>query len=1028
MLKASAILFILCVDSMWLHAQLSFNIENYTTRSGLPQNSVLSMEFDTNGYLWFSTEGGAVRFDGRDIRVFNVRSNPELIADRGLEIVKTINGEIVLQSYTAGPYGFFNGKLKPLGKAYKKGENVYRLRGGIPSVDLHESMVREKTIEKLFAHNIHHYVNLFPLSDTTFIITDIDTVHLFNGTTLIKSYYTGNYKPAGYLMVNKQLLFIDSLLNLYKLHPDNGRVTHCKITGKLWNIPLNASSYYENLFQNLLPFNDAYLIAKEELYRISATSDSTIYRSELITTMLPEGCIINCLAFDSSGRTFAVGTDSKGLFLFRQQSFKTVQFKSLNTHSNNVYYQQAAIDSTRILTNYDRLFDTGTDSILLPDIGPIDGYALMKDRAGNIWYSSRGNIVRYRPADKKRSHIQHAFSGSITTLYEENNRIWIGSQSGLGYIDNDSIVYVPNDNLNPTYSFHEITGKGIMTGHNNGAYFLDPVTLNRKNLDALNGICVRTIEDINGLLFIGTYGNGFYLWRNDTLIKAPLDRNNNMLNVHSFFEDEQEHVWMTTNHGLFITTLSGLQAYFLDTTKSIYYYRYGLKDGIVNDEFNGGCSPTYVRLDNGLVSLPTMDGLVWFKPPEVAVQFPDKAIFIDAIRVDNIDYLESEPLTLPCDYRQLEITFSTPYWGMDENICMEYMLEGDRDHWIPLSNKDRRILISHMPFGDYSLVIRKRSGFGADDWVQITLPFRVTPHFYQTWWFISLVMLVLTGLFWLGIRIYSRNMIRRNQRLEQVIDQRTVELKNVNEDLAASEKILQESVKAKDKLISILSHDIITPLRFIGLSAKLAQKQNHDNADVLAHTLGDIQNATAKLYDNASNMLNWINLQNHRIAANPSNVAVFSLVDELFDNLSEMAVRKENELINDVSEDHILCTDPQLLGIVLSNIISNAIKHTRKGFIKISAKESPSFYEIMITDNGSGIADDILKRINSPAEDQLLKTTAPENDFGGSGLGYLLIRDLLNILDGNHEVVSEWGKGTTVILRLKPLMMNSLKK
>lgn len=41
-----------------------------------------------------------------------------------------------------------------------------------------------------------------------------------------------------------------------------------------------------------------------------------------------------------------------------------------------------------------------------------------------------------------------------------------------------------------------------------------------------------------------------------------------MLNVHSFFEDEQEHVWMTTNHGLFITTLSGLQAYFLDTTKA----------------------------------------------------------------------------------------------------------------------------------------------------------------------------------------------------------------------------------------------------------------------------------------------------------------------------------------------------------------------------------------------------------------------------------------------------------------------------
>ncbi len=1020
MLKASAFLFLLGAFCMKVHAQRSFDIENYTTKNGLPQNSVLSLEFDVYGYLWFSTEAGIVRFDGKDMRVFNVRSNPEFIADRGLYMLKTIKGEVIVQSHTAGPFSFIQGKMKPLGKVYQNGETVYRSKGGLPSVNLHERMVRESTIEKTITNGFQEYVDIYPLSDSSFLITDIDKVHRFQGTTLMKTYYTGIYKPAGYFMVNKQLLFVDNRLNLYKIHLENGKVTPCKLTGPLSKMPLNTVTFH-NLFQSHLPFDDAYLITREELYRISATQDSNLFKSELITSQLPKGCNINGLAFDAAGSTFAIATDSKGLFLFRQQFIKTVQYEAMDELGNNVYYQQIAIDSSRILTNNDRLFDTRSDRIQIPDLGPIDGYAFLKDDSGNIWYSSRGKIIRYQVAEKKQVPVYGEVYGAVTALYEENNRIWVGSQNALAYISNDSMVYLLKQNSNPIYCFYELPGRGIMTGHNNGAFFLDPESLQPNPIPALYGICVRAIEDINGLLFIGTYGNGFYLWRNDTLIKAPLDRNFDMLNVHAFIEDEQGYIWMTTNHGLFVTTLSSLQAYFSDTTQAVYYYRYGLKDGIVNDEFNGGCSPAYVRLPNGLVSLPTMDGLVWFKPTEVAAMICDQSILVDDIRVDGKNYSVSELIVLPSNYRHLEINFSTPYLGINENLWMDYKIEGNHKHWIPLNNNERRIFISHMPFGDYSLLIRKRSGFGAEDWVQISLPFRVTPHFYQTWWFISLVMLVLSGLFWLAIRIYSRNIIKKNQRLEQLIDQRTVELQFANVQLAASWNDLKESVNVKEKLISILSHDIITPLRFIGLSAKLSRKQNQDHADLLSQTLGDIQNATAKLYDNASNMLNWINLQNHRIEAHPSYVAVFSLVDQLLNNQSEQANRKEILLVNDVSEDYILFTDKNLLNIVLSNVVTNAVKHTSKGTIHITATEDINAYKLTVTDNGNGIPEEVLARINSPTGERLLKSGSGESDFGGSGLGYLLIRDLLPIINGKYEVISQIGKGTTVIITLEAI-------
>ncbi len=93
MLKASSLFFLYSCCCLTSYAQLTFHIEHYTSQNGLPQNSVLTMEFDSVGYLWMSTEAGIAKFDGTNLKVFNTLSNPEFVADRGMKILKTNNGE-----------------------------------------------------------------------------------------------------------------------------------------------------------------------------------------------------------------------------------------------------------------------------------------------------------------------------------------------------------------------------------------------------------------------------------------------------------------------------------------------------------------------------------------------------------------------------------------------------------------------------------------------------------------------------------------------------------------------------------------------------------------------------------------------------------------------------------------------------------------------------------------------------------------------------------------------------------------------
>jgi K+-sensing histidine kinase KdpD len=232
----------------------------------------------------------------------------------------------------------------------------------------------------------------------------------------------------------------------------------------------------------------------------------------------------------------------------------------------------------------------------------------------------------------------------------------------------------------------------------------------------------------------------------------------------------------------------------------------------------------------------------------------------------------------------------------------------------------------------------------------------------------------------------------------------------LNKELYASEKKLKQSVDIKNMLISIISHDIITPLRFISITAKNAFKgKNMLNMDFIK----DIQTTSDKLHHNAQNILNWIRYQNNLIKVSKESVAVNPLVEDQLDLIAEMTAQKRNTFINDISYDDVIFTDATIINIIIQNIFSNANKYCQDTTIKITGENIGDKYHLHIDDNGPGMSKENLMRIK-----EIKALRSVEVLSNRSGIGYIIIVELLELLNSKIKIESEEGKGTKITLIL----------
>ena len=243
-----------------------------------------------------------------------------------------------------------------------------------------------------------------------------------------------------------------------------------------------------------------------------------------------------------------------------------------------------------------------------------------------------------------------------------------------------------------------------------------------------------------------------------------------------------------------------------------------------------------------------------------------------------------------------------------------------------------------------------------------------------------------------------------------------LELKQAHDKISRQAESLKELNATKDKMFSVISHDLRAPLGGIKSMLDLMYEDQSANKQISPQSLNSLKNAADQTYNLLENLLYWSRSQRGRLVNNPEMINLYDLVIENMELLQTMSDNKQIEVKNQVDPHAKALADRNMVKTVLRNLIINAIKFTReKGQITMASEYKDGLLELSVSDNGVGIQKQNLEKILNMKE---YYTTFGTKREKGSGLGLNLCIDFIRRNNGELYIDSEYGKGSTFTFTL----------
>ncbi|GHN00647.1 hypothetical protein WSM22_21360 [Cytophagales bacterium WSM2-2] len=265
-------------------------------------------------------------------------------------------------------------------------------------------------------------------------------------------------------------------------------------------------------------------------------------------------------------------------------------------------------------------------------------------------------------------------------------------------------------------------------------------------------------------------------------------------------------------------------------------------------------------------------------------------------------------------------------------------------------------------------------------------------------------LIVLAGigivLYYTNLRVkkYNIDLQERNRK----INEQTIQLRDLN--------------ATKDKIFSIISHDLRSPLASLRGLMDLASGANLSQEEFLRFAKS-LKNNLDYVSDDLDNLLSWARSQSKGIVPQfgPSNP--FSIVKELHDLYGEAARMKNIELENTIDESVHIHADRNHLKLILRNLIGNSIKFSDNGGnVSTACHVHSGKVALSVTDRGKGMSEEEVEKLFFIGTHF---TTRGTNNEKGLGIGLLLVKEFVEKNNGTISVVSELGKGSTFTIMLQ---------
>ncbi|WP_177194026.1 two-component regulator propeller domain-containing protein [Dyadobacter sp. SG02] len=977
-------------------------MEHFTDEAGLPQNSIYGIVKDDLGYIWLSTERGLARFDGKNFTVFDNFGKTYSSASIGVfRIDPRPEPSGFFATNTDGDYIHVHH-----GKA-ERDTAVFRFLKRQPFLfpGKEEGQVMER-LPTLYYGNPFPVYSVFPAGYGRFFV--------FTGKVL--EYYS-NKKFAGrvswideesrnfFQMGNSLYHLKNGQLNRFT--PDSGTlgVRQVSLKGALTDEPLYRRGKYLLLWNNVT--NQTFIQVGQSVYRLLPEKNGDLKATLILSGFNFDKQQLTAVYHDEKAHRVFIGSQFTGLFVFTRNKFTTLA--TPYPGADQVYGGQALLNKNSILSNQGIVYmadDSGnTTSRQFPLITTSVFWAkssILRDDKGFIWCKRAEKLMMFEP-DGSAIRASWILPSEVTQLYQGPDKtIWIQTRKEGLYTMTAPLaagsrpaLFLKGPLINISWVVEQPAGT-LWVGTGQGLFRISRKTKQVSAIKGLEGMYVRSlhISPNNTDIWITTYKDGFFLLRNGKLTRFPLDRKGYLANAHCIVEDKNGFLWIPTNRGLFQVLKKDLWDY-ADKPTEIYYHHYSKNDGFNSNEFNGGCQPCAVRMPSGVVSLPSMNGLVWFKPEQISAEIPDKKIVIDRIDIDRKTVVApGKRITFLQNQKQLRLEVNTSFLGNDYNVEFSYTLtkRGNAPtpaDWLavdaPVPNK-ATITISSLGKGHYTLYIRKKNGFGTDNYGYETVDIDVPPFWYQTWWFYLSVALAvpLAVFFYLKHRI--RSVQRQSRLLELQISERTSQLQGTLRDLESSQNELLSQMHLQSRLMASIAHDVRSPLGAAIIVAGEMQKMIERQEFGMVSLFGkNIEDALRMVKGSLEDLLAYVKIQVYKHEPKSERVALQELLEENMQLYGKNTKINSNTFLNLIPAGTFIDTHQQLLKIVIHNIIDNANKFTDNGEIRAYISRRDNRLQLVIEDTGRGISKELLAWF---MEDKAL---APASQ---TGIGLAMIREL----------------------------------
>jgi signal transduction histidine kinase len=987
---------------------LNYLVKHYTVDNGLPQNSVKSIGSDDLGFIWMATEAGLVRYDGQTFK----RVDPKKLG------LKTARTRYLQQSARHQALIAFSGSdemaLISKGDAHILTEKITerppakRLVGGICyAVGLPLNPIGKS--ENYLIHD--EYKNQYIITSDS-----IDLYNTENHLIFKKAFKHADFH--GFFLLENTLFHLNNrgLLNRIDRKESNHIID---FRGDILKYPIDSQN--PKLYWNLAS-GQVFASVNRRLYFLTLLSNGNIHTRLLLNNLDIESDQIISIFYETNTKRIYLGSHTKGLYIFEPKHFNSfIAGKKLD---QTLFYAQLPYLGNRILSSQGYVFDSSGHLSYLPEIAKKtrDRFTLLKDKEKHIWTTADSSIYEFDSTGTKLLN-EVKTTATINRLYSDANPsiIWLGAYNGnLQQYNKKSKQFKLIHNFRKEITWLEQSEDGpLWIGTVHGLYRFHPRTEKIDSIKGLENFYIRSLYlDQEKNSWICTDQNGFYLYTKGVVHQMPLDKEGYLSAAHCILEDSLQNLWISTNNGLFQVPKYELFGFVHKRISPVFTY-YDKNQGFLSNEFNGGCQPCGIQLSNGDFAFPSILGIVRFNPLNIKATSVNNDMIIDDIVVDGKHISFRDTLRLDPDFSQLQISVKTPYFGHPNNLHIDYQMNGS-PKWLPLTN--RNIILSKLPSGRHVIRIRKILSTPNVRFQTVQLVIVIPPLFYENWWFISLIFILMLLIIWLIITARVKQFKKKNSELQALVDQRTLKLQEQITVLKHTQQQLERQTHLHKRLSASISHDVKTPLRFIGLTLKKIHERLVKEQHPLAEMIADIQIASNGVHDYALMLTDYSKFLLFGNEMPPtSTIKLHVLMDEKIKLFYHIAEQKGIQIKNEIAADLSIINYQELLSIVFHNLIDNAIKFTLEGTIQLKSNVIGSRVKLTIEDSGMGMSSIQVTKIN----DYNSKEPSSQG-MSTQGLGLKITKDLVAIMQGWMRISSQPKEGTVITIEL-PLALSSKK-